>query len=82
MSADEMLEELRYTKMWVQAESEVEVWRRDIFEGDFIEVAFDITHELLNVCTENIQSYRTITSILNMQELKAINKKCEELGWI
>lgn len=80
--ADKMFEELGYTKQWVADETEVELWKKELFGGDFIELAFDKIHELLNIRTESTQPYRTITSILTMQELKAINKKCEELGWL
>ena len=80
--ADKMFEELGYKKQWVEDESEVELWKKELFGGDFIELAFDKTHELLNIRTENTQEHRTITSILTMQTLKAINKKCEELGWM
>lgn len=80
--ADKMFEELGYKKQWVEDESEVELWKKELYGGDFIELAFDKIHDLLNVRTENTQNYSTITSILTMEELKAINKKVSELGWL
>ena len=55
---------------------------KDKLDKNFIEIVFDKTHNLLNIRTENVNQYTTITSILNMQELQAINKKVEELGWM
>lgn len=79
--ADKMFEKLGYVKQWVQDEREMELYKKEYFDRDFIEIVFDKTHNLLNIRTENVSQYRTITSILNMQELQAINEKVKELGW-
>ena len=79
MSTDEMFEELGYKKQWVEEEDEMDLYKKEYFDKDFIEIVFDKTHNLLNIRTENVNQYTTITSILNMQELQAINEKVKEL---
>jgi hypothetical protein len=79
--ADEMFEKLEYKKQWVEDENEMELYKKEYFDKDFIEIVFDKTHYLLNIRTENISQYKTITSILNIKELQAINEKMKELGW-
>lgn len=81
-TADKMFEELGYKKQWVEDEEDMEHYQKEYFDKDFIDITFDKEHSLLNIRTENVTNYRTITSIINMQELQAINKKCKELGWI
>lgn len=78
--ADEMFEKLGYKKQWVE-EDEMDLYKKEYFDKDFIEIVFDKTHNLLNIRTENVNQYTTITSILNIQELQAINEKVKELGW-
>ena len=80
--ADEMFKKLGYEKQWSRDEDEIELYKKEYFDKDFIEIVFDKTHRLLNIRTENVTTYITITSILNMQELQAINEKVKELGWI
>lgn len=68
-SADELFKELGYIEKF--SYDKFIVYRTDSSHsaGHSIEF-FTNSHKVFN-------SYNTI----NMQELKAINKKCEELGW-
>lgn len=82
MTADEMFKELGY-----------EIRRNSIDEDDFVEykktlfnneeqyIVFDIENELININREDFKNFQSVTSILSRKELKAINKKVEELGW-
>lgn len=50
-------------------------------KGEYLEIIFDKKHHYLNIVQEDCSNYKTITSIINMQIYKAINKQVEELGW-
>lgn len=69
MKADEMFEKLGYT---------VEEGNKNIFvyidDGEYINHSFVIHKE-----SKSITVYKQLTTI---QELQAINKKVEELGWL
>ena len=69
-TADEMFEELGYEK-------EETTWNEE-GKKHFIEYNSNDTQIQFSLDTKHI----LITNILNMQELQAINKKVEELGWI
>ena len=69
MSADEMFEKLGYKKKDTY-------WKEDK-QLHFIEYSTDEISIEFSIATKHI----IITNLINMQELKAINKKCEELGW-
>lgn len=82
-NADEMFEELGYKKI------------EDKYNIDFNKLykfnSGDKTNEKIRFCKLNkfvhIENYYynsgiTFGKYLDMQELKAINKKCEELGWV
>lgn len=72
--ADKMLEELGYKKY----ESEIEI--KYIFEGaDTIIFEKKIKDIRLYIWNDGA---KVLNKSLNMRELQAINKKCEELGWI
>lgn len=51
-------------------------------KGVFIEIAFDKENHFLNIRQEDCDFFRTITSIIDMEIYKAINKQIEELGWL
>lgn len=68
--ADEMFEELGYEKK--------ETTWKDDRKKRFIEYNSNDTQIQFSLDTKHI----LITNILNIQELQAINKKCQELGWI
>ena len=82
--ADKMFEELGYLKE-VGRSNNLDIdyikYTKNIFEDETQDIVFDLEHNLLNTTREDRGFYRTITTILNVQELKAINKKVEELGW-
>ena len=77
MTADEMFKELGYVKVekaWgieYKKEFKLKNPRHIIFSPDK-EVA---------VCEDNEVGLAVRRDYFTMQELKAINKKCEELGW-
>jgi hypothetical protein len=76
--ADKMFEELGYEK-----EENLELqyirFRKFIFENEFQDIIFDLEHNLLNFRREDINFYRTITAIISIKELQAINEKIKEL---
>lgn len=74
MTADEMFEELGYKKY----ESEIEIIY--IFEGTDT-IVFEKMIKDIKIYIWN-DGARVLNKSLNMQELQAINKKCEELQWI
>ena len=69
MSADEMFEEFGYTKIVTDLEIK---YRDDIGEIRFWKPAKTVMKQ------DEDGRYLAI----KMKELKAINKKCQELGWI
>lgn len=82
--ADKMFKELGYLKE-VGRNSNLDIdyikYTKNIFEDETQDIVFDLVHNLLNTTREDRGFYRTITTTLNVQELKAINKKVEELEW-
>ena len=82
--ADKMFKKLGYLKE-VGRSNNLDIdyikYTKNIFEDETQDIVFDLEHNLLNTTREDRGFYRTITTILNVQELKAINKKVEELGW-
>ena len=75
-TADEMFEELGYKKLRDDDESykNIEGYKKD--EYDIIE--FDKNDKGFYKSA----IYDTTSDNISMQELQAINKKCQELGWI
>lgn len=69
-TADEMFEELGYRKKET-------TWKEDN-KKHFTEYNSNDTQIQFSLDTKHI----LITNILNINELQAINKKCQELGWI
>lgn len=69
-TADEMFEELGYRK-------EETTWKEDN-KKHFTEYNSNDTQIQFLLDTKHI----LITNILNIYELQAINKKCQELGWM
>lgn len=72
MSADEMFEELGYKKV-----------QDDKYWVDYKKRNENISFNLTNKFIEATRLYREeyLDKRLNIQELQAINKKVEELGW-
>lgn len=71
MKADKMFKELGYEK---QAESIFGLVYRN--KNNYAEITFDLGDETICASIHDDESV-----YLNMKELQAINKKCEELGW-
>ena len=73
--ADEMFEELGYKSEIIKSEVNNEVTimyiKKFVYEYNSKIIAFKLKKKIVE-----------IKYSLDMQELKAINKKCEELGWI
>ena len=73
MKADEMFEKLGYIK--VEDNKDNIEYRKNV-EGDLFEIDF---WKIDKTVSKNY--YRNI-GYISMQELQAINKKVEELGWM
>jgi hypothetical protein len=73
-TADEMLEELGYKKknLDIIFSRFWEEWENEDLAKTF---SFNTKYETIDIIDEN--RYR-----VTMQELQAINKKCQELGWL
>ena len=70
--ADKMFEKLKYKK------NLTEMNNIKYYKDDDNVIYFVITHKTFHKTGE----YDGMCDAINMQELQAINKKCEELGWI
>lgn len=80
-TADEMFEDLGYKKEKGICE-EYESYQKPEYDKHYLKmITFDTKSNLLNIHTENLICFN-VTTILNTQELQAINKKCQEMGWI
>ena len=77
--ADKMFKELDYKK---EEDNNYILFRKELLNKEFKIIVFNLNKELIDIRTEDDYYYQTITTILNMQELKAINEKCRELGWL
>lgn len=71
-TADKMFEELGYEVSNSEFVEELNTTTNTIVDNGYIKIIF------YNNKTMSIDA----DDILNMQELQAINKKCQELGWI
>ena len=71
-TADELFEELGYEVSNSEFVEELNTTTNTIVDNGYIKIIF------YNNKTMSIDA----DDILNMQELQAINKKCQELGWI
>ena len=71
-TADELLEELGYEKHSSKSHERFDLYSSD--DEHLIRIAFNLRTKRIAIHCYN--------KALNMQELQAINKKVEELGWI
>ena len=74
MTADEIFENLKYLKL------------EEITQGEFKKVTYNNPRRLRIVfgINKNIGVFNEkfqFVGVITMQELQAIHKKCEELGW-
>ena len=67
--ADKMFEELGYEKKKLKFWEE---WTNEDLQKNF---SFNIEYKIIDITDENKFG-------ITMQELKAINLKCKELGWV
>ena len=80
MSADEMFEELGYE---IQVENGFILYNKILeINDEYKVIVFNVKKALVDIRTDDNFNLQVITTVLNMQELQAINKKCKELGWI
>ena len=73
MSADEMFEKLEYKKKY------------QIYEDKVIIIGYtkeDAIAEECEIMFLKLARKVLVNIWINMQELQAINKKCEEMGWL
>lgn len=79
--ADKMFIELNYKKH----ENEEIVWfQKKINEQTFKDIIFDLEKKTINIEISYYDNYGDLLKIegtLTLEELQAINKKVEELGW-
>ena len=73
-TADEMFEELGYEKI-IESNVRIDYEREGLYFDK--EIVFGLIDKI--ICVELGTGESTN---INMQELQAINKKCQELGWI
>lgn len=76
--ADKMFEGLGYKK---EQDSDYILFEKELLNKELKIIVFNLNKALIDIRTEDDYYYQTITTVINMQELKAINKKVEELGW-
>lgn len=72
MSADEMFEKLGYKKKKIHLD--IEFYKS---KTDYAEIAFDLRDRTISVSNDDNEAI-----YFDMKELQAINKKCQELGWL
>lgn len=81
--ANKLFEELGYKK--IEDKYNIDFNKRYNFtNGDKIQerIRFCKLDKYIHIENFNFNSGISFGKFLDMQELKAINKKCEELGWI
>ena len=77
--ADKMFEELGYE---IENENGFILYNKiSEINDEYKAIVFNVSKGLIDIRTDDNLNLQVITTVLNMQELKAINKKVEELGW-
>ena len=71
-TANEMFEELGYTVSNGKWEEHLNTITNTVVDNGYIQIIF-YTNRTIYIDSDDI---------MNMKELQAINKKCQELGWI
>lgn len=71
--ADEMFEKLGYEKV---SDDKYSIEYREILDDDLFEINFWKEDKTIS------KNYYRDMGYITLQELQAINKKCQELGWI
>ena len=85
MSADEMFEELGYRKP--KCRGVIEIWEKENGKHSAVRMIIFETDNSVRISeyfkyNDNYYEESTDITVITIQELQAIYKKCEELGWI
>lgn len=72
MSADEMFEKLEYEKE--KGDLDIQLYKN---KNGYGEIIFDLRDKAIRASNDENEAI-----YFNVKELQAINKKCQELGWI
>lgn len=72
MSADEMFEKLEYEKK--KGYLNIQLYKN---KNDYAEIIFDLRDKAIRASNDENEAI-----YFNVKELQAINKKCQELGWL
>lgn len=75
-TADELLEELGYKKKDLNTQN-IQWYIKKLFKNNYVQISFDIIDKTVAASNNKNEAIN-----LNMKELQAIYKKCQELGWI
>ena len=79
-TADEMFEKLGYEANY---EDDFILFNKiSGINDEYKVIVFNKNKHLIDIRTDDTLNLQCITTVLHMRELQAINKKCEELGWI
>lgn len=81
LTADEMFEKLGYEKIDKKGLKHIQ-YVRQINKNTKENITFHKTFKKVEVYFYDCEDFDETTKPIAMQELKAINKKVEELGWI
>lgn len=72
MSADEMFEKLEYEKE--KGDLDIQLYKN---KNGYGEIIFDLRDKAIRASNDENEAI-----YFNVKELQAINKKCQELGWL
>lgn len=72
-TADELFKELGYEKKLLN----IPWYIKKLFKNNYMQITFDIIDKTVAVSNDKGEAIN-----LDMQELQAINKKCQEFGWL
>lgn len=81
LTADEMFEKLGYEKIDKKGLKHIQ-YVRQINKNTKENITFHKTFKKVEVYFYDYEDYEELTKPIAMQELKAINKKAKELGWL
>ena len=81
LTADEMFEKLGYEKIDKKGLKHIQ-YVRQINKNTRENITFHKTFKKVEVYFYDYEDYEELTKPIAMQELKAINEKVKELGWI
>lgn len=77
--ADEMFKELGYE---IHNEEGFILYNKiSEINDEYKVIVFNVNKGLIDIRTDDNLNLQVITTVLNIQELRAINEKIKELGW-